>query len=248
MRIMGRLLIELRKLTGNDESLSSFLRPESFDDCLVATRSLSKYTLDKENAPEMGTPSLALKVGYSLSKVAGLERGAGARMKARERVEELGSFIDLINNEWATRISKLALNTLAENSYNKVDYLPLTDDLVKLRNELCSGIEKYTARLQLNTDLQTWRELAEYTVTRIVIFNRRHSKEGAKITIEQLNSRPKWNNIKQIEDSLKPLEVKLSRRLDYFLLLIDTPAKKQGVYRTLKTLTAIYSSQENLDI
>ena len=76
---------------------------------------------------------MALKIGYALSKVAGIEKGHALRLKDKSAIEDLEYFKELMENEWPVRISQVALNTMAENVYNKVEVLPLTEDLVKLR-------------------------------------------------------------------------------------------------------------------
>ena len=218
MRILGRLLQELRRMTGKEEPMSKFLCPECFDQCVMATKSLSNYKLGEENAPEMQTPSVALKVGYALTKVAGLERGAAARTKDKSRLEDLRSFIDLIETEWSTRISKVALNTMAENNYKKIELRPLTADLIKLRTHLKDSLNFLIPKVRDDQKVQTWRELAETTEVYATVFNRRRLSEISKITIEQFQSRVQGitGGISQIEHSLKPVEVQLGKRLDFF--------------------------------
>ena len=182
LRIIGRLLKELCRINGKDEPLSHFLRPGTFDQCLMATKALSNYSVGNEDAPEMQTPSLALKIGHALTNVAGLERGAAARVKDKSTVDDLRSFIDLIETEWSTRISKVALNTMAENNYNKIELLPLTADLVKLRTEVKGSIHSLVGKLRHHTTVQTWRELAENTQVGATVFNRRRVSEISKIT------------------------------------------------------------------
>ena len=216
LRIMGRLLKELCRINGKDEPLSKFLHPGSFDQCLTATKALSNYSIGCEDAPEMQVPSLALKMGHALSSVAGLERGAAARANDRSTVDDLRNFIDLIEAEWSTRISKVALNTLAENNYNKIELLPLTADLVKLKAEVRGNIHSLILKLRHHATVETWRELAENTQVASTVFNRRRVSEISKIRIEQFDKRicGGTDGISQIEDSLKPVEVQLRNRLD----------------------------------
>ena len=214
LRILGRLLKELCRVNGKDEPLSKFLRPGYFDQCLIATKTLSNYAVGSNDAPEMQTPSLALKIGHALTKVAGLERGSAARNKDKSTVEDLRSFIDLIETEWSTRISKVALNTMAENNFRKIEILPLTADLVKLRTILKDNLHSLLPKLRCEKTLPIWRELAENTQVYGIVFNRRRVSEICKITIEQFESRivGGTDGISQIEHSLNPVEVQLRNR------------------------------------
>ena len=215
MRVLSRLVSKLREITGfGDSYLESFLKPIYFDDVVKATRHVSTYIVT-DAAPEMKTPSLALKIGYALDKVAGLEKGRALRTKDRDTIEDLDYFIHLMKTEWSTRISTIALNTLQENSYQKVEVLPLTEDLLVVRRHTSERMRELSIQLTNSpSNTQAWRELAETTVTRIVILNRRRSTEGAKLTIEQYQNRPKWSqhSLSEIQDTLTPLEMELCKR------------------------------------
>ena len=169
--------------------MSKFLRPGYFDQCLIATKTLSNYSVVSNDAPEMQTPSLALKIGHVLTKVAGLERGSAAKTKDISTFEDLRYFIDLIETEWSTRISKVALNSMAENNFRKVEILTLTADLIKLRTILKDNLHSLIPKLRCEKSLPIWRELAENTQVYSIVFNRRLVSEISKITIEQFESR-----------------------------------------------------------
>ena len=110
--------------------------------------------------PEFKTPSLALKIGYVLKKVAVLQRGVALRTKDKGYLDELWYFIELVETEWSHRISKVALNTLAENSFSRVEVLPLTEDLVALKLYMEKEMKILCARLEEVPTLDTWRKLA----------------------------------------------------------------------------------------
>lgn len=218
MRILSRLLIEVRKVTGqHNAKLTSFLAPNYFDDILKGTKLLTAYSLNEDAPPEMQTPSLALKIGYALDKVAALEKGYAVRLKEKDKIDDLDDFIHLMNSEWSTRISAVAINTMAENNYNKVEVLPITEDLLVLRTHTVTRLKELTKELCIDeTNGEAFRELEEVTVSRIVVINRRRSTEGAKLTIDQFRNRPKWNqnSLSEIQESLTPLELELCKRLD----------------------------------
>ena len=220
LRMLARLLIEVKKLqvsiTGqNDADLSSFIAPNYFDSIVKGTKRLTEYALKEDTAQEMKTPSLALKIGYSLGKVVGLEKGYALKSKDKAKVEDVDAFIHLMNTEWSTRISHVAHNTMAENNYNKVEVLPITEDLLLLRQYTITKLRELTEVLNRDkTNTEAYRELEEVTVTRIVVINRRRSTEGAKITLDQFENRPKWreHRLSEIQGSLTALELELCKR------------------------------------
>ncbi|CAC5416324.1 unnamed protein product [Mytilus coruscus] len=80
-------------------------------------------------------------------------------------------------------ISAVALATLRTNKFNKPMALPVTSDLFLLKTYLDSIIEEVSQSGQKlkQQDLQLWKRLAEATLTRIILFNKRRSSEVAKL-------------------------------------------------------------------
>ena len=243
MRILSRLLIEVRKITGQHNArLTSFLAPMYFDDILKGTKLLTAYALNEDSPPEMQTPSLALKIGYALDKVAALDKGYAVRLKDKNKIDDLDDFIHLMESEWSTRISAVAINTMAENNYNKVEVLPITEDLLVLRTHTVTRLKELPEELRIDeANIEAFRELAEVTVARIVVINRRRSTEGAKLTIDQFRNRPKWNqnSLSEIQESLTPLEVELCKRLD----LVYIRGKRGRKVPIMLTADVIYAIQ-----
>ena len=72
MRISTRLLLSLREETDKNEfSLTDFIDTEYFDTFIKCTRIIAGFSLvngDGENIASFTTPSLALKIGYTLEK------------------------------------------------------------------------------------------------------------------------------------------------------------------------------------
>ena len=60
-------------------------------------------------------------------------RGQVLREKDKDGQEDADSFKKLLDHEWSHRISHHSLSTLSLRKYNKVDMLPLAEDLYKLR-------------------------------------------------------------------------------------------------------------------
>lgn len=73
MRQLGRLLIEVRKISPI-KHLNECFDPKNFDILLEAVRILCCKT-EGDDRPSMESPSLALKLGHHLRKCAAIERG-----------------------------------------------------------------------------------------------------------------------------------------------------------------------------
>ena len=217
MRVLSRLMLKLKCSSENStDNLIDFICPEKFDSVVEATRSISGFTSleGPDEVPKFQMPSLALKIGHALKSCAMLKRGIALRAKDREMADDVVGFLSLLENEWSFRISTAAVRTLADNQFKNEEVLPLTSDLLKLRCYILSKMTSVTKKINLKPSLILWRQLAELTVSRIILFNKRRSKEGSKMRMDEFKERPKWgeNNIEEIGKSLQPLEIQLCKR------------------------------------
>eukprot|EP00794_Sanderia_malayensis_P001368 gene1368-1512_t len=219
MRSLARLVIELTKISSEKHSnLAEFICASKFDVVIQGTRNLCSYKIDSynDNLATFDRPSLALKIGHALKRCAGILRGVALRKKDKDLKEDADSIVDLINVEWASKVSATALRTLNDSQFNKAPVLPLTEDLVKVRKFLVEKIPIATKGVLSNPEISTWRNLAELTVSRIILLNKRRGNEGSKVELSQFANRAKWSEVSMDEmgRSLKPLELELCKRLD----------------------------------
>ncbi len=139
MRMLGRLLEELFEATDDDATgLSDFLKPEYFEEIVSATKKLCGLTKDDtpNELPYFKTTSLALKIGYALKQRAVLHRGYALRERDVVALDSLKYFVELIESEWSTQISSIALKTVDDGKFKAPGALPVTSDLLILRNYL----------------------------------------------------------------------------------------------------------------
>ena len=73
----------------------------------------------KQNFQNVATPSLSLKIGHSLKKFINILRGHALQRKDKV----------LIEAEWSYHVSHHSLSALSTKKFNKVDLLPLAEDL-----------------------------------------------------------------------------------------------------------------------
>ena len=224
MRTLARLLITLQEEAAFQScSLQYFIAPERFDDVIKAVRAMCSYSQeeDQDHIASFKKPSLALKIGHALKKCAMLMRGMALRKKDKDLKETGEAFVELIESEWSTKVSAAAIRTLNENTFNKQPVLPLTSDLVKLREFLLHKIPVVTAMLKNEPSVQNWRHLSELTASGIIVFNKRCGNEGTKMEIKQFIERPSWNehSMEEVSKSLQPMEIQLCQRYCHFLIL-----------------------------
>ena len=215
MRTLSRLLISIQDLECSIQSLADCIEPSKFDSIVQATKILSGYSpgnRDKNSA--FSKPSLALNIGYDLHKAAILLRGQAIRLNHKDQLDKITGFIQLYELEWKTFVSSIASRSLDENKFKSPTAVPITSDLLKLREFCLAEMPACISRLKVSPSLSDWRFLAELTATRVIVFNKRRGNEGTKIKIDDFLNRPDWTSIQNedIVNSLQPLEKELCSR------------------------------------
>nr|XP_022290881.1 uncharacterized protein LOC111102433 isoform X2 [Crassostrea virginica] len=204
MRELGRLLISLRETDKDINSLDDAIHPMKFPAVVRCTKFLCGF---KENSNSYSNPSLALKLGHSLKKCAKIKKSIALIQGNEDSTKNADAFFTLCENEWTDSVSSSALQTLASNKVNKGHGLPLTDDIQKLQAHLKEKTEKLIVQLQETVRKSVWDELNQVTLARLVMFNRRRGGEAERMTLKSFcEKRSKSDSLKEIEDSLKPLE------------------------------------------
>ena len=214
MREIARLLKQLRETDRNlDAELSDFIKPEKFDTVVQAVKTLCSFH-DNDGCQEVKIPSLALKLGHSLKKCLNIIRGQALRQKGKNRQEDAENFEKLLESEWSNKISHHSLNTLSARKFNKVDVLPLTKDLEKLRGHLEHAINVSAKALEHYPNPENWSALAQSTLTRLIMFNKRRGGEASKLLMTSYLGWPDWTkaNSHEIMESLNEFERDLSKR------------------------------------
>jgi len=219
MRILARLVLRLRaELAEKSNSfLIDFIDVAYFDKFVTCTQDLGGFSLENnegETLSSFKTPSLPLKIGYSLQKCLTLLKGLAIKQKDLQLKTKAYDFSEVFDIEWKARIATVCHRTLDDNKFNKVVLLPITEDLLKVRSFLKEEIPIITNRLRVTKKTEDWRYLAELVGTRLTIFNRRRGNEVYQLLITKFSDRKKKKNaeIDEIKNSLTPLEKRLANR------------------------------------
>ena len=83
--------------------------------------------------------------------------------------------------------------------------IPLTEDLLAVRNYVSKAMVECQSQLTRNRHPATWTRLEKLTMTRLIMFNKRRRAEVKDLTVKQYMERPNWK-----EDSTGELAVALS--------------------------------------
>lgn len=215
IRELARLVQGLQEVDENPTAkLSDYIKPDKFDKVVEAVKKTSGFPTTNEEVGVL-TPSLALKLGYSLQKCALIIRGEALRDKDNALLEDVENFKKLMESEWEFRISHHSLATLSERKYNKVNVLPLAEDIDKLRRYIDEKVTKTSSDLKKDPkSSERWAFLAKLLLARLVMLNKRRGGEASKLTLKSYNSRPDWTQAcnAEIMASLSMFEQELCKR------------------------------------
>ena len=171
------------------------------------------------------TPSLAVRLGHLLIKIGNVKRGWALQCQNEANRLASETFLSLVKSEWTDTVSSCALNTLKRRKDQSVQILPLTEDLVKVKRHMLKEMTMKTQDLLSSPEYTTWRKLAQVTMSKLILFNKRRGGEVSRLLRKSYQDRPKWEEgiNKEILDSPQGLELALIKRMD----LIEVPGKKK---------------------
>ena len=178
---MGRLLEQLKCMqteSGAASGLSAYISGAGFDSIIESIQVISGFTEDENNVNIFTIPSLALRLGHTLIKLAHIKRGLGLRKNDDDKTKnEAEAFLNLMADEWNDRISAIALASIKLAKYKKPNLLPVTSDLVMLRKYLDVKIGELCEQLKANPNYSSWKELAKIVLCKVVLFNKCRGNE-----------------------------------------------------------------------
>ena len=214
MRNLGRLLIKFRENTQGDWSLLDLVCGEHFHKVKKAAQRVCGFHENDEREVHANIPSLALKLGHSLKRCALLKQGLGIVQDKPKWEKDGERFHKLYDLHWSNSVNSAALKSLGDSKFTKVTTLPITSDLKKVKDYLVDEITHLTQKLDAEAAIDDWRALAEDTVSRSLIFNKKRCNEVAKITIKEYQERPDFmsGELNDIKRSLTAIERKLCER------------------------------------
>ena len=215
IREIARFLKEIRKQELLKHiTLDECIAPAMFRHCVHAVKSLARFN---ENTKSYETPSLAIKIGLTLSKVATLVKRNAIECKNDDRIKDVKYFISLCKGMggWTDEISRHAFETLNDRKRNKLKLEPISDDVKRLNDYLskvsCHCINSLTTTKSECSIEIVWRRLAEVTLVQLITFNRRRQGEVSKMSLEDFQSRTKVDMSSDAMKALSPLEQSLCK-------------------------------------
>ena len=173
MRLVARLLIELRRITSRNLQMQEFLHPQYFDNVISAALNCGIRDVDDEG--ELLHPSTPIKIGYDVARLCNIQMGFAIRAGDKELIDQINNFALLRKMEWHEKITRSANKILRERRQEKNLSLPLPTDLANLATFLKEKLGKVC--LDVTKAANHFRCVAMLTMTRLLLYNKRRSGE-----------------------------------------------------------------------
>ncbi|XP_055727832.1 uncharacterized protein LOC129816889 isoform X3 [Salvelinus fontinalis] len=204
MRELARFVLTVNEMDCGVQYLHEVCVPSKFKLAVHAARKMSGHD---PTSDRYKTPSLALKIGYSLKRATEIAFGESRMTEDREAEEQAKRFIELLENNWNNCFSGLSLSDVPQ--CDEVDVTSLTEDLIKLQKFLKVAEDTAKRELLESPTNAVWKKLNETLLAEIALFNRKRTGEVAKMLLETYTNRKKSPASADIFNSLSRLEQEL---------------------------------------
>ncbi len=207
MRETGRLVLQGRK-NGKLKEVSDFFIPANFPHVIEAVHSVAGLN---EETSTYKAPSLALKLGHNLKKMANIIECEAMMSSDKNALSNVQAFKKICDTKWSECVSSQALRNLSETKWNSPQLLPFAEDVKKMHQYLDRQCKEYQTKLEEEPTIKHWAELAKVTLCQVILFNRRREGEVSKMSLNAFILRDTSSTHPDVELSLSDLEKSLCK-------------------------------------
>ncbi|XP_048838462.1 uncharacterized protein hnrnpul1l isoform X1 [Brienomyrus brachyistius] len=178
--VLSRFLKTLREKSPL-RTLEDAIKPENFMTVLEAVKEIAGYDAD-ENA--FKTPSLVMKIGYSLQKVSDIVRCNAIIAEDKNLQKSVEAFQVLYKAKWLEYVSHSAGGTLKKIKCSKPKKRHVNEDVQKLHQHLRRSAEVAFAALEKDGSIQNYSSLVQVLLAQIILLNRHRYGEVSKTSLK----------------------------------------------------------------
>ncbi|KAG5861428.1 hypothetical protein JTB14_028048 [Gonioctena quinquepunctata] len=175
IRELGRLLIAAKKIDPSVNRLSQLINADKYQLIKNSVKLIAGFD---ETTSKFKSPSLVIKIGITLKKCASILRGDYMEDDdLHELIPQIDAFLGVLEAKWTRELNFHAHRTLTGRKWNAPKRLPLAKDIQILHAFLKSRNDDLHNQLNSVADKYGFQELAEITLVRTLILNRRRVGE-----------------------------------------------------------------------
>ncbi|KAJ8008499.1 hypothetical protein DPEC_G00105510 [Dallia pectoralis] len=207
LRDVGRLLLCLRKKS-SIYSLEDAIKPAHFYEVVEAVKTVAGFNAETFSYQ---TPSLSLKLGYSLVKISDIIHHRALVSGDSLLVKSTQAFKALYTAEWAELVSSSALRAQYEAKVNKPSTLPFTEDVVLLSQHLEKTREQAFQSLSNESSPRDYVKLTKVALSQLIVFNSQRVGEVSNLLLKSFQDRDQSELHSDVAVGLSELEKSLCK-------------------------------------
>lgn len=182
VRLLGKLLVSIREVSKLENiAWMELVDPEHWNAIINGVKALSKFK-NAENGITVEKPNIALKCGQGLKGLIAAAEGCGLRKSDDTLLKKVKKMFRLYDLEWA-KVSKHCHESNKTKQEDRVDLLPLTSDITKLKDYCVNEINKLVSQINSEPTAERYLMLAKLTLSRLITFNARRGGEPSKLKV-----------------------------------------------------------------
>lgn len=232
----------------NSRKLNALINRTGFDVILKAIETEGRPTTAANGRQIFEKPAFVIKVGNSIFRCAQFKRGQALRDGDTCGLQEADDFISLYKHEFTDRMASAAHASYRLKG-NSLSEFPDEADLKLLRDYQNTKLPELMTALKDNPDEFVWRELAEITLSRVLVFNARRGSEAAELTVHDYR-----NATNRVDPALACNLTTVEKQLIQRLTVVNVTGKRDRPVPILLTrdmnnaLTALCESRSRCGI
>nr|XP_024661063.1 uncharacterized protein LOC112436092 isoform X1 [Maylandia zebra] len=210
MRELGRLILAAKNMDRTVNVLEDLCKPSKFQFVVSVAKHLANFSPGKN---EYGKPSTAVKIGFCLKGAVEVLIGQTLMNDDDYAEKKAKKFLELLDKNWRNSVSVSAHQTIQEKRWNKPDDIPLTKNVIALRDHLRTVEGEARESLMQHMDLAAYKALNETVLAQVIVFNKRREGEASRLTLQTYKNVKTSPINEDIYETLSPLEKELSKLL-----------------------------------
>ncbi|KAJ8313890.1 hypothetical protein KUTeg_008451, partial [Tegillarca granosa] len=178
MRELARLVLAMKKKDSSIKTLKECIQPALWGMLLQTIKEEAGFD-PKERT--FSSPSYAIKTGHNLKKAAFILKTQAGEIGDSSQIERVKIFLDMYKDEYVERVSSVARESLSTAKFNKIQLLPIVEDVAKLSKYMESEIERIIQDVSDSDKLYSYTRLCKIVLAQVILFNRKRSGEAERL-------------------------------------------------------------------
>lgn len=181
LRLLGRFLQAIKKINKNVTDFYSIYHPSIYDSCITAVNQVVGLN---RSTKVYAAPSVASRIGTLIKQIGNLGIAECIKRSKLQEKMNIENFLKLLQEDFSVSVNKTVEESILRAKRYQLQDLPSLEDIKLLHNFLQTNRRLAFQRLNDLFTYDNWRQLAQFTLISVQVFNRRRAEEIERISID----------------------------------------------------------------